>query len=126
MEGCFDVTAIGISSFSVKYLCIQVNVVIVDSIIKSNCYHLWNPVTRPTIRTQPTRNSCPIFATEAVWELTDGQVTGRGSVRICVLACQSKKVLEEVLDHIQTSNQVNMYDLIKTIPLKVTIKKHFK
>ena len=85
MEGCFDVTAIGISSYFVKYLGIKVNVVIVDSIIKSNCYHLRNSVACPTIRTQPTRNSCPILATEAVWELADGMVTGRGAVRVCVL-----------------------------------------
>ena len=92
MEGCFDVTAIGISSFFVKYLGIQVNVVIVDGIIKGNCYHLWNSVAWSTVGTQPTRNSCPVLATEAVWELTDGIVTGRGTVRICVLVCQRKKV----------------------------------
>ena len=85
IESSLDVTPVGIPSFLVKYFSIQVNVVIVDGVIERNSNHLWNSVTWTTVGTQTTRDSCPVFATEAVWELTNSQVAGWGSVWICVL-----------------------------------------
>lgn len=41
-ERCFDVTAVGIFTFTVEYFLVQTNIVVVDGVIESYCNHLRN------------------------------------------------------------------------------------
>ena len=86
-ERGLDVASIGILALPVEDLIVQINVVVVDGIVKGNHDHLRNIGTvRPCWShvTELAWDLRAIFRTEAIWQLADGGVTRWGAVGISV------------------------------------------
>ena len=82
-EGALDVTPIGVLTAS-KDVIVEVNVVLVDGIIKSDHHHLGHVGTVISLWAKIARNFSAIFRTETVGQLTDLLVTLWGSVGIFI------------------------------------------
>ena len=74
-ESGLYVTAIGIPPLSVEDLIIEVNIVVVDGIVKGNGDHLWDPVTTIVAGAKVSGNLRSVLGAEAVRQLADVLVT---------------------------------------------------
>lgn len=96
---CFDIAAIRVFTFSIEDLFVQFNVVIVDSIVKSDGDHLWYVSGR-----QVTGDDRAVFRTEAVGQHALRGIARRGSVGVVVDVYDKNKTILNmaVLDHTVT------------------------
>ena len=86
-ETGFDVTAIRIFPFLVEDLTVEVNVIVVDSVIEGYGNHLRHVLASGSSGTNPaevTRNLCAILRAEAVRELANVAITWWGTIRISI------------------------------------------
>ena len=107
VERALDVASIGILPLLVEDLSVQVYVVVVDGVVEGDCDHLGNPVTGTISRTKTSGNLGTILATIAVRQNTNRLIARGGTVRIIVLVCQEKNILESPEKY------------FRTIPLKI-------
>merc|ERR550517_80919 len=82
-EGGLNVTSIGVPPSS-EDLIIEVDVVVVDGVVKSDCNHLRDPLAVIVIRAEVAWHLRAILGAEAVRQLADLLVTRRRAVRIAV------------------------------------------
>jgi hypothetical protein len=86
-EGGLDVTAVGVLALLVEDLLVQVNVVVVDGVVKGDGDHLGNVLTVRAGGSNSAKASGDlgsILGTEAVGKLTDVGVASRSSVGVSV------------------------------------------
>ena len=82
-EGSLDVTPVGICPSTEDFI-IEVNVVVVDGIIKGDGDHLGHSVTVVIVRTEVTGNFRAVLRAEAVRKLADILVTRGCTVGVVV------------------------------------------
>ena len=82
-EGGLNVTSIGVPPSS-EDLIIEVDVVVVDGVVKSDCDHLRDPLAVIVIRAEVAWHLGAILGAEAVRQLANLLVTGRRAVGIVV------------------------------------------
>merc|ERR1712223_2152243 len=82
-EGGLNVTSIGVPPSS-EDLIIEVDVVVVDGVVKSDRDHLWDPLAVIVIWAEVAWHLGAILRAEAVRQLANLLVTGRRTVGIVV------------------------------------------
>lgn len=68
-ECCFNVTAIGIFTFSIEDVFVQLDVVVIDGVVVRDRYHHWNIFCG-----QATGNGCAILWAETIRQHTNGGI----------------------------------------------------
>ena len=92
-EGGFNVTAVGVSSLFVEDFIIEIDVVVVDGIIKGDSDHLGNTFAVVRGRAQVAGNLRTVFRTEAIGKLADIFVARRCAVGVSVNICENVELL---------------------------------
>lgn len=82
-ERGFDVTPVGIPSFSIEYFLVQFDVVVVDGIVKGDRNHL-----RDFFGRQVVWYSGTVFGAETVGQNAHGWITRRCAIRIIIVICR--------------------------------------
>lgn len=77
-ECCLDVTAVGIFA-SFEHLFIEIDIIVIDGIIKRHCNHHGNILGR-----QVSRNGRSVFRAEAIGQHTNHRIAWWGTVGIIV------------------------------------------
>ena len=97
-EGGLDITPVRVLPLSIEYLIVQINVVVVDGIIKCDSNHLGHILavgTSGANSAEPSGNLGSILGTETVGQFADGGVTDWSTVGISLDICkgQSKPLM---------------------------------
>lgn len=82
-ERGFDVTPVGIPSFSIEYFLVQFDVVVVDGIVKGDRNHL-----RDFFGRQVVWYSGAVFGAETVGQNAHGWIARRCAIRIIIVICR--------------------------------------
>lgn len=91
----FDITTIWIFSLSIKDIFVQLNVVVVNGIIKGNCNHHGN-----IFGGQIPRNCSSIFGTEAIRQDTNCGITWGSAIWIVIDVCTKKIICYFIMNEI--------------------------
>ncbi len=83
-ESSLDGAAVGIPPLPPEDIIVQINIVLVDGIVKGDGDHLGNSVALEAAGTQAAGNLGTILGAEAVGQLADILVTCGGTVRVLV------------------------------------------
>ena len=89
-ERGLDVAAVGVPPLLVEDLPVQVNVVVVDGVVKGDGDHLRDPVAPLVLGAQVAGHLRAALGAEAVGQLADVLVAGRGPVGVGVDVCNAK------------------------------------
>ena len=81
-ESCLDVAPVGILTFTIEYIFVQFDVVVVDGVVESDGDHLGYVFGRQVVRRART-----VFRAETVWQRALRQVARRRAVRIVLRVC---------------------------------------
>ena len=81
-EGSLDVAAVGVLTLSVENVLIQLDIVVVDGVVKSDRDHLRHILSR-----EVAGDGGAVLRAEAVWQEAHRGVAGWSSIRVVVIVC---------------------------------------